>query len=457
MKIHIVQKGDTLWKIAKKYGVNFEEVKKMNAQLSNPDMIMPGMKIKVPDNGGSVKKESAKVNFGAKKEMPMPMKEMPMPMKEMPMQKKPKEMPMKSPKMPMQISPEIDINNYYMMNMANVSTTKKEMPKMPPKPKPEVIEESSESIEGVMQPMMPLCPPGMVPVPMPPGVGGIQTGYPPHHGMHHHGVQGSYHEIPYGQMTQPGFAGGVYDESSSSSFPLTNHYPHMGQVQGAYDQMQPGYGPGYGSGPGYSPEYGPAPGYGPEYGPALGYGPAPGYGPEYGPAPGGYGPEFGPTPGGYGPEYGPAPGGYGPEFGPAPGYGPEFGPAPGGYGPEFGPAPGYGPEFGPTPGYGPGFGSPGPAYGGPGYPSGEVQGVYGEDSPNGAYPYSSMGPGTAMPAQPYPAQPYPAPGQDCGCGGPYGVPYGPGPNGLGTQGGYPSSPHYPNGDVYGNNYYGKKG
>ncbi|MHC8522687.1 SafA/ExsA family spore coat assembly protein [Rossellomorea sp. H39__3] len=56
MKIHIVQKGDTLWKIAKKYGVNFEELKHMNAQLSNPDMIMPGMKIKVPTSGGTVKK-----------------------------------------------------------------------------------------------------------------------------------------------------------------------------------------------------------------------------------------------------------------------------------------------------------------------------------------------------------------------------------------------------------------
>lgn len=66
MKIHIVQKGDTLWNIAKKYGVNFEELKKMNAQLSNPEMIMPGMKIKVPTTGGTIKKE-----------MVSPVKEMP--------------------------------------------------------------------------------------------------------------------------------------------------------------------------------------------------------------------------------------------------------------------------------------------------------------------------------------------------------------------------------------------
>ncbi|MGN4478868.1 spore coat assembly protein ExsA, partial [Bacillus cereus group sp. MYBK40-2] len=55
MKIHIVQKGDTLWKIAKKYGVDFDTLKQTNTQLSNPDLIMPGMKIKVPSNGVQVK------------------------------------------------------------------------------------------------------------------------------------------------------------------------------------------------------------------------------------------------------------------------------------------------------------------------------------------------------------------------------------------------------------------
>src|SRR3954447_6225719 len=78
VKIHIVQKGDTLWKIAKKYGVNFEELKKMNSQLSNPDMIMPGIKIKVPTTGGSIKKEGAMgtkpesvIKLGVKKEVPI--------------------------------------------------------------------------------------------------------------------------------------------------------------------------------------------------------------------------------------------------------------------------------------------------------------------------------------------------------------------------------------------------
>ncbi|AIF45382.1 SafA/ExsA family spore coat assembly protein [Virgibacillus sp. SK37] len=56
MKIHIVQKGDTLWEISKKYGVDFEEVKKLNSHLSSPDMIMPGMKIKIPSSSKTVKK-----------------------------------------------------------------------------------------------------------------------------------------------------------------------------------------------------------------------------------------------------------------------------------------------------------------------------------------------------------------------------------------------------------------
>jgi morphogenetic protein associated with SpoVID len=265
VKIHIVQKGDTLWKIAKKYGVNFEELKQMNTQLSNPDMIMPGMKIKVPTTGGTIKKEAplgsmpAKINYGSKKEMPiskppivkeqpktlpikeapiqMPIKEAPiqMPIKEAPIMEMPvKEAPMAPyvPKMPQPIIPEIDINNYYMMNMANMSIQPPPpAPQLPPKPvnilpevKEEPIAESPESIPapiqqpiqgGLQQPMVPYpqycypispvlpgsglpCPP----VPCPPG-------YPM---MPYPQVQGAMmpQQMPY----QPGVLG-VTDESSS--------------------------------------------------------------------------------------------------------------------------------------------------------------------------------------------------------------------------------------------------
>ena len=49
MQIHIVRKGDTLWKISRSYGVSFEELKKLNAHLANPEYIVPGMKIFIPE------------------------------------------------------------------------------------------------------------------------------------------------------------------------------------------------------------------------------------------------------------------------------------------------------------------------------------------------------------------------------------------------------------------------
>ncbi|MFI8493239.1 SafA/ExsA family spore coat assembly protein, partial [Peribacillus butanolivorans] len=157
MKIHIVQKGDTLWKLAKKYGVSFEELKKVNAQLSNPDMMMPGMKIKIPGTSGAVKKETiipstnipsgmkeTQIHPAHKKEqqiMPKPpMKEQQIiPKKEQQIvQPKPiiKEKQIVVPKevpVPIPVVPEIDINNYYMVNMTNMSVQKPPAP--PPLPK----------------------------------------------------------------------------------------------------------------------------------------------------------------------------------------------------------------------------------------------------------------------------------------------------------------------------------
>lgn len=75
LKIHIVQKGDTIWDIAKQYGVDFEELKQLNSHLSSPDMIMPGMKIKIPSTAKQVKttepKETkTKIDKTEQKQMP---------------------------------------------------------------------------------------------------------------------------------------------------------------------------------------------------------------------------------------------------------------------------------------------------------------------------------------------------------------------------------------------------
>ncbi|WP_142289523.1 SafA/ExsA family spore coat assembly protein, partial [Gottfriedia luciferensis] len=64
MRIHIVQKGDTLKSIAQKYNIDYEELVKLNAQISNPDMIYPGMKIKVPE-----KRKEKQAPLGSQKEV----------------------------------------------------------------------------------------------------------------------------------------------------------------------------------------------------------------------------------------------------------------------------------------------------------------------------------------------------------------------------------------------------
>lgn len=60
MKIHIVQKGETLWEIAEYYEVDFEKLLEANPQISSADMIMPGMKIMIPQQSKTVVKETKK-------------------------------------------------------------------------------------------------------------------------------------------------------------------------------------------------------------------------------------------------------------------------------------------------------------------------------------------------------------------------------------------------------------
>ena len=76
MRVHIVQKGDTLWKIAKQYAIGFDELKRLNAHLANPDYIVPGMEIYLPDN--LPKKEKEVMQQTVVKEQPKPAKEVPM-------------------------------------------------------------------------------------------------------------------------------------------------------------------------------------------------------------------------------------------------------------------------------------------------------------------------------------------------------------------------------------------
>ncbi|HEX7055624.1 MAG TPA: LysM peptidoglycan-binding domain-containing protein [Bacilli bacterium] len=54
MKLHIVKKGDTLFQIAEKYHVDLETLLSANPQIADPDEIAPGMKIKIPHGAAPV-------------------------------------------------------------------------------------------------------------------------------------------------------------------------------------------------------------------------------------------------------------------------------------------------------------------------------------------------------------------------------------------------------------------
>lgn len=47
-QIHTVRKGDTLWGIARQYGVGLTALIRANPQIKNPNLIYPGEAVKVP-------------------------------------------------------------------------------------------------------------------------------------------------------------------------------------------------------------------------------------------------------------------------------------------------------------------------------------------------------------------------------------------------------------------------
>ncbi|WP_404453228.1 SafA/ExsA family spore coat assembly protein [Virgibacillus necropolis] len=195
MKIHIVKKGDTLWEIANNYNVNFEQLKELNSQLSSPDMIMPGMKIKVPSSAKPVKKEGMQVK---EKEMvktpykdispkPLPVikedekekpKAQPMP-KPQPPQQKPISKPKVEQKPPMYHMPIMDQDMYHYTTNINFT----QMPPQPPQPKKEVKHHEKKHPMPQHMPMaIPMC-------------------CYPMHPMHHHMHHPMHHPMHHGQVS----------------------------------------------------------------------------------------------------------------------------------------------------------------------------------------------------------------------------------------------------------------
>lgn len=169
LKIHIVQKGDTLWELSKQYGVDFEELKQVNSQLSSPDMIMPGMKIKIPSSTKQVKKEEGQVKKETQK-MEMP----PKPQIKEDDKEKPKEV---QPSMPIQHMPtypihplptmEQEMHQHMTFNFPEAAKAPAPKEKVQPKKEqPQVKMEEKKAEPYPMQqaptvhqqmPMMPMC------------------------------------------------------------------------------------------------------------------------------------------------------------------------------------------------------------------------------------------------------------------------------------------------------------
>lgn len=50
--LYTVKKGDNLYKISKKFGVDFADILKLNRQLKDPNKIYPGQRIRIPNSPG---------------------------------------------------------------------------------------------------------------------------------------------------------------------------------------------------------------------------------------------------------------------------------------------------------------------------------------------------------------------------------------------------------------------
>lgn len=66
MTIYTVQKGDTMYNIAKKHHVTLNQMIQANPNIANPNHIMPGMKLKVPAPKHMVPKKEAMQSKGVK-------------------------------------------------------------------------------------------------------------------------------------------------------------------------------------------------------------------------------------------------------------------------------------------------------------------------------------------------------------------------------------------------------
>lgn len=175
MRVHIVQKGDTLWKIAKQYAIGFEELKRLNAHLANPDYIVPGMEIYLPDS--AQKKETKHVV----KEQPKPVKEQPIqgpaPMPApapvpapvpMPQPQKPiwqGDIYFQQPQQPMPMQQPMYMDHNMPMPIQSNLQEESSLKASHCPDKDQLVCQYYEEIDHMMRQQYPCCPPQMMPYP----------------------------------------------------------------------------------------------------------------------------------------------------------------------------------------------------------------------------------------------------------------------------------------------------
>ncbi|PYF08855.1 LysM peptidoglycan-binding domain-containing protein [Ureibacillus chungkukjangi] len=155
MRIHIVQKGETLWRIAKQYGIGLDELKRLNAHLANPDYIVPGMEIILPEGGTAALKSTmtkAQQTAPMSKEMATAPKvqqtkpvEKAQPVKEAPKAKEtapipePVPMPMPQPAPQVELTPQFQFDFAPQMHFQQPQPLPAPVPAPQPTPQPQPI------------------------------------------------------------------------------------------------------------------------------------------------------------------------------------------------------------------------------------------------------------------------------------------------------------------------------
>lgn len=166
VRVHTVKKGETLWKIARQYGVPFEDMKRLNAHLANPDYIVPGMELFLPDAPKKElpQKQVEESSIAQPKEQPVVRP------KEQPVAPKPKEQPVAKPK-EQPVAPKPKEQPIAKPKEQPVAPKPKEQPISKPKEQPVVPKPKEQPIvrpkeQPIKVKEQPKAPPKEMPIPI---------------------------------------------------------------------------------------------------------------------------------------------------------------------------------------------------------------------------------------------------------------------------------------------------